>query len=137
MYDHYNVKFFLSGSSSFYLKNLFPESLAGRKTVIELFPLDFREYLTFRETEKSFAGNFPEKEKARNKISSGKYQKHFQEYCRFGGFPQVVLEPDEYRKKRLIGDILSSFFEKDIRQLADFRNLTAMKEIYFLLLPRV
>jgi predicted AAA+ superfamily ATPase len=137
LYDHYNVKFFLSGSSSFYLKNLFPESLAGRKIVFELFPLDFREYLTFRETEKSFAGTFPEKEKARNKISSGKYQKHFQEYCRFGGFPQVVLEPDEYRKKRLIGDILSSFFEKDIRQLADFRNLTAMKELIFLLLPRV
>ena len=28
LYDHYDVKFFLTGSSSFYLKNLFPESLA-------------------------------------------------------------------------------------------------------------
>ena len=26
LYDHYDVKFFLTGSSSFYLKNLFPES---------------------------------------------------------------------------------------------------------------
>src|SRR3989344_6953249 len=33
LYDHYNIKFFLTGSSSFYLKNLFPESLAGRKFI--------------------------------------------------------------------------------------------------------
>src|SRR3990172_12522924 len=29
--DHYKVKFFLTGSASFYLKNLFTESLSGRK----------------------------------------------------------------------------------------------------------
>lgn len=31
IYDHYDVKFFLTGSSSYYLKNLFPESLAVEK----------------------------------------------------------------------------------------------------------
>ena len=31
LYDHWKVKFFLTGSSSYYLRNLFPESLAGRK----------------------------------------------------------------------------------------------------------
>jgi predicted AAA+ superfamily ATPase len=36
-YDHFKVKFFLTGSSSFYFKNLFPESLAGRKIVYEIF----------------------------------------------------------------------------------------------------
>ena len=29
--DHYKIKFILSGSSSFYIKNLFSESLSGRK----------------------------------------------------------------------------------------------------------
>ena len=38
LYDHYKVKFILTGSSSFYLKNLFPESLWGRKIIFELFP---------------------------------------------------------------------------------------------------
>ena len=46
--DHYKVKFFLTGSSSFYLKNLFSESLVGRKYVFELFPLDFREFLLLK-----------------------------------------------------------------------------------------
>ena len=43
--DHYGWKFFLTGSASFYLKNLFSESLSGRKYLFELFPLDFEEFL--------------------------------------------------------------------------------------------
>ena len=46
--DHYQVKFFLTGSASFYLKNLFSESLAGRKYLFELYPLSFREFLVFK-----------------------------------------------------------------------------------------
>ena len=39
LYDHYdNIKFLLTGSSSFYLKNYFSESMAGRKVVFEMFP---------------------------------------------------------------------------------------------------
>ena len=137
LYDHYNVKFFLTGSSSFYLKNLFPESLAGRKVTFELFPLDFREFLLFKGETKKFSQDFAEKERSQNKISYEKYYKQFEEYCSFGGFPQVVLEPTEEQKRRYLSDILSSYFEKDIRQMADFRNLHAMKELIFLLLPRV
>ncbi len=29
--DYYNVKFIVTGSSNYYLRNLFPESLSGRK----------------------------------------------------------------------------------------------------------
>ena len=39
--DNYQIKFLLTGSSSFYLKNYFTESLAGRKVVFEMFPLTF------------------------------------------------------------------------------------------------
>jgi predicted AAA+ superfamily ATPase len=59
------------------------------------------------------------------------------EYCRFGGFPQVVNEENEVQKNRYLSDILSSYFEKDIHQMADFRNLSAMKELIRLLLPRI
>ncbi len=48
LYDHYNIKFCLTGSSSFYLKNYFNESMSGRKYVFELFPLDFEEFLQFK-----------------------------------------------------------------------------------------
>jgi predicted AAA+ superfamily ATPase len=137
LYDHYNIKFFLTGSSSFYLKNLFPESLAGRKVVFELFPLDFAEFLVFKEVKKEPAFSFKEKESSKNKIAFEQQYPLFKEYCRFGGFPQVVNEENEAQKNRYLSDILSSYFEKDIIQMADFRNLTAIKELIRLLLPRV
>ena len=48
LYDTYGIKFILTGSSSYYLKNYFTESLAGRKVVFELFPLSFGEFLDFK-----------------------------------------------------------------------------------------
>lgn len=33
LYDNYNIKFIITGSSSYYIKNLFTESLAGRKKI--------------------------------------------------------------------------------------------------------
>ena len=46
--DHYSVKFILTGSASYYLKNLFPESLSGRKIIFEMYPLDFEEFLVLK-----------------------------------------------------------------------------------------
>ena len=37
LYDHYGIKFIVTGSSSYYLKNLFSESLSGRKKIFELY----------------------------------------------------------------------------------------------------
>src|SRR3990167_7390233 len=46
--DHHKIKFVVTGSSSYYLKNLFSESLSGRKKIFELYPLDFGEFLIFK-----------------------------------------------------------------------------------------
>jgi uncharacterized protein len=137
LYDHYNIKFFLTGSSSFYLKNLFPESLAGRKIVFQLSPLNFREFLVFKGIRRKVSATIAERESSKNKIAFEKYHHLFTEYCTYGGFPQVVLEENVQQKNRYLSDILSSYFEKDIRQMADFRNLTAVRELIRLLIPRV
>ena len=90
LHDHYNIKFILTGSSSYYLKNLFTESLSGRKKLFELYPLDFGEFLTFKNVShktldiiddaKSFSTHEYERLKA-----------YYEEYIEFGGFPSVVL----------------------------------------------
>ena len=54
-YDHYHIKCILTGSSSCYLKNLFSESLAGRKYIFELYPLNFREFLRFKNIDFQFS----------------------------------------------------------------------------------
>ncbi|MBI2644904.1 ATP-binding protein [Candidatus Uhrbacteria bacterium] len=119
LYDHYTIKFFVTGSSSYYLKNLFTQSLAGRKIVFELFPLDFGEFLTFK--------NIAHKE---NRIfshifSRAEYDRlhpYYEEFIEFGGFPEVMLTKNRDIKKELLRDIISSYINIDIQSLSDFRK---------------
>ena len=137
LYDHHNIKFFLTGSSSFYLKNLFPESLAGRKHVFELFPLTFEEFLLFKQIKVKRYQDFDHKAKNKNRIAYEKVIKYYEEYLKFGGFPQVALTEDESEKKLLLKDIFTSYFEMDVRRLADFRHITAFRDMLLLLMQRV
>ena len=135
LYDHYKIKFFLTGSSSFYLKNLFPESLTGRKTIYELFPLDFEEFLIFKQKEKKFFDDFANKAKNKNKISFEIYKKFYEEYLKFGGFPGVVIEKKD--KKTILEDIFKSYFGKDVKSLADFRATGKLRDLILLLVNRI
>jgi predicted AAA+ superfamily ATPase len=126
----------LTGSSSFYFKNLFPESLAGRKMVYEIFPLDFEEFLIFKKQNKTFNKDFKSKEKNKNKISFEKYKKFYEEYLLYGGFPQVVIEEKVERKRQWLEDIFKSYFEIDVRTLADFKDINIFRDLIFLLLKR-
>lgn len=137
LYDHYNIKFFVTGSSSFYLKNLFPESLAGRKIIFELYPLDFEEFLIFHDYKKNFYDSFDEKDKKKNRIEYEKIKKMYEEYVEYGGFPEVVLTKDNEQKKLLLRDIFKSYFEKDVQLIADFKNINLFRDLLLLLLPRI
>jgi predicted AAA+ superfamily ATPase len=136
LYDHFTIKFFISGSSSFYLKNMFPESLSGRKIIFELFPLTFKEFLVFKGIKRNEHSSFSDKSKQKNRIVNEKLTREFDEYLYFGGFPQVVLKNSEEQKKELLRDIFSSYYQKDIQLLADFRNLRAFEDLVLLLMQR-
>lgn len=137
LYDHYKIKFFLTGSSSYYLKNLFPESLAGRKVIYELFPLDFEEYLVFMEKSKDTLKTFKKKEKGKNEVQFELYKKLYENYLEYGGFPAVVQEKNKARKRQILEDIFKSYFEKDVRTLTDFKELRKLRDLILLLANRV
>lgn len=136
LYDHFRFKFFLTGSSSYYLKNLFPESLAGRKFVFQLRPLDFEEFLIFKEIKREAHASFSEKDKNKNRIRYEKLKSLFEEYLKFGGFPQVVSEIDNSLKPRHLEDIFKSYFEKDVQGLAKFREIQLFRDLLLLLMAR-
>ena len=136
LYDHYKIKFFLTGSSSFYLKGLFPESLAGRKVIYELYPLDFEEFLVFKGRKRAILQEFSQKAINKNKIEYVLYKNFYEEYLSFGGFPAVVIERDIERKKIILGDIFKSYFEKDVKTLADFKNISKLRDTILLLASR-
>ena len=137
LYDHWDVKFFLTGSSSYYLRNLFPESLAGRKVVFEIFPLTFSEFLRFKGKDKEAHDSFVKKAETKNKISYQQYISYYKEYIEFGGFPAVVLENRVERKSVLLEEIFTSYFEKDAKNLADFRDISKLRDLILLLAPRI
>lgn len=147
--DHYNVKFILTGSASYYLKNLFPESLAGRKVIFEMFPLDFEEFLEFKKEDLKKYYNIKNKQ---NKVSSKAredglgyikeldyeiYDKYYEEFIEWGSFPEVVLQDNIKQKKILLEDIFSSYFQNEIVNLADYRKNYKIRDLILLLAARV
>ncbi len=130
--DHYRIKFFLSGSSSFYLKNLFSESLAGRKYILELFPLNFREFLRMKDAKFNLKA-------LQNKVSEAVFthiDRYYSEYMLYGGFPGVVAKDSIAEKKKMLEDIFTSYFQLEVKQLGDFRKLNVVRDMMLLLMER-
>jgi hypothetical protein len=137
LYDHWNVKFFLTGSSSYYLRNLFPESLAGRKMIFELFPLNFSEFLVFKEVNRVVENSFQNKALNKNRIAYEQLIPFYNEFMEFGGFPSIVLERNQERKRVMLSEIFTSYFEKDAKNLADFKDMSKLRDLILLLVTRV
>lgn len=139
--DHFSIKFIVTGSSNFYLKNLFPESLSGRKFLYHLPPLNFREFLYFKDLIKkdSALDNSFDKilSKKNDLILCKKYEPFYEEYLRFGGFPEVVTTDDQETKQQVLKNIFASFFEKDLRILSDYKDIRVLRDLILLLTPRV
>lgn len=135
LYDHYDIKFIVTGSSSYYIKNKFQESMAGRKKIFEIFPLDFGDYLTFKKYNYKSIENLLLLE---NTLSvNEELQKHYKDYCSFGGFPEVVVTNDILEKKDLLQDILSSYINIDLIQIADIKKIPELRNIIKLLATRI
>jgi predicted AAA+ superfamily ATPase len=133
-YDTYPVKFIVTGSSSFYLRNHFSESLAGRKHIFEMFPLDFMEFVQFRGTDSSVLERF-----AFQPYQQGIYLKYkdlYEEYLRFGGFPEVVLANNVKEKEMTLKDVVNAYIELDIRLVADFEVSGTLYKLIRLLAAR-
>lgn len=135
--DKYNVKFIVTGSSNYYLKNLFPESLSGRKFLFVLQPLSFSEYLYFNDKIKFNEHNKELKLKSSySLLEYKKYEADYQIYLEYGGFPEVVTTSDSSTKKLILKNIFASFFEKDIRVLSDIKDIREMRDLILTLVPR-
>jgi len=133
LYDTNQIKFIVTGSSSYYLKDLFDESLAGRKKIFELYPLDFSEFLTFK--------NIPHKDESftSKQFSPAEYERlrgYYEEYIAYGGFPKVATTNNIAEKKELLFDILDSYINIDIKTLADFRGLDNVSKLLKMLSQR-
>lgn len=135
LYDTYDIKFLLTGSSSYYLKNRFSESLSGRKKIFEVFPLTFQELLGFKGIPFQKQSDFTSDIFLASEYERLKF--YYEEYIQFGGFPEVVLSDAINDKKDLIADILSSYINLDISSVSDLRKSTEIYQLIRLLAVRI
>ncbi|OGG18926.1 hypothetical protein A3D78_05720 [Candidatus Gottesmanbacteria bacterium RIFCSPHIGHO2_02_FULL_39_14] len=138
--DHHSVKFYLTGSSNFYLKNLFPESLSGRKFLYELPPLSFQEYLYFKDVvslKEVQNFTFQDAYKKNNTFTHKARIAEYEDFLTYGGFPEVITTEDKDTKIMVLKNIFASFFEKDIKILSDYSDIRELRDMILLLVPRV
>ena len=136
--DHFSVKFIVTGSSNYYLRNLFPESLSGRKFLYVLPVLSFREFLFFngRISEDQLVGNLEKAMQTKSQVNILQTKELYADYLEFGGFPEVVLTTDRDTKRLILRNIFSSFFEKDIRVFTELKDVRELRDLILLLAAR-
>ncbi len=122
-HDHYpHVKLLLSGSSTFEMKRKFKESLTGRMVTFVLYPLSFEEFLIFKEKKYVL--------RTENSRAINEELIHLaEEYIKFGGFPQIVLESSEEKKKVYLSQIINTYIRKDIRDIGNIRDLSSFNKL--------
>lgn len=118
IYDSQNAKIFASSSSASILKSK-KSYLTGRNIVIEIMPLDFDEYLLFK--------NIVIKKRDNHLL-----EKYFEEFMQTGGIPEYVINGEIEYLKELIDDIIS----KDIASFYNIKNTGVLKDMYLLLMER-
>ena len=126
MYEK-NIKFFVSGSNASLLKGEFSKSLSGRHKLIELYPLDFKQFVLFKSPSLINEKEWHITEKAI------KIKKLLNEYLHFGGFPEVVFEGRKDILKNYFDDILS----KDIIARYNLKFKQSLKELAFILFTNI
>lgn len=131
LYDNYpNIKIIASGSSSLSIKNNMREGLAGRKFIFEIFPLDFEEFLTFKNDDISqkVYRNIPRLKQKEINVPTGT-QKYLEEFLTFGGYPEVALANNADDKKQILKSIFDLYIEKDIFGFSNIENFSAFKKL--------
>ena len=119
IYDSENIKFILTGSSTMLLSEKL-SFLTGRYLKLRVYPLDFNEYLRFKQVKISYADDFL-------------LQRNLEEFMVIGGMPEYVLHPtDEY-----LETTVESILFKDLVTKFSLRNPSILLDLIYLLADRV
>lgn len=125
LYDNYDMKFILTGSSELKIKKNFGDSLAGRIRTWRLYPLSMKEILVQEKTIK-------EKENPEYEQTQAKLYK----YLVFGSLPAIQnLNPDEYHI--FLKDFTDALLSKDILEISDIKKPTKVYALARLLAMQI
>lgn len=120
--DHHpDVKIYASGSSSLAINEQIQESLAGRKRILRIYPLNFSEYLHFigRNDLNRQIENLPNVTSDNLPSLMPDAYRELDRFLIYGAYPEVSLTPDREKK-----DVLASIFDLYVKKdLVDFLKI--------------
>ena len=117
LYDTVSNHVFLTGSNARLLSSEISTSLRGRSISYEVFPLSFREYLSFRGIIVDFY--IPE--------TKGAIYNALESYLEFGGFPELVSIADDEVRRRILQEYFDVMLFRDLVERYEIKNLIALK----------
>ncbi len=127
VYDTFNnVKIYASGSSSLRIKEQIQESLAGRKNITILYPLDFEEFLWFKGEDASILMNTKKLSGEGLAKVTHKLYDLLKEFMIFGGYPEVALERED--KGRVLRSIFDLYVDKDLIDYLKIEKISNVKK---------
>lgn len=118
IYDNYNIKIIISGSSASELSLQSLKYLVGRIFIYELFTFSFDEFLRYKN------------EKLYYIYLSGKYgdvylnqiNDYLFEYESYGGYPRVLLQKTDEEKKEVLKNIYNVYILREIKEIIDIKD---------------
>jgi predicted AAA+ superfamily ATPase len=103
------IKIVCSGSSSLEIHKHLKESLAGRRFLFRIYPLQYPEL-------KAYSLNYT-----------------LENYLRYGGMPGLTHTDSQERKQQILSELLSSYILKDVKSLIKEENIRAFNHLLYLL----
>ena len=110
-----NFSIFITGSNSYLLSGELATKLTGRYIEIEMFPLNFYEFI--------------EMKKFRGLPVSESNMEEFNEYIRFGGLPKTLEFEGKDHKDFYVKNVISQIIDKDIVKHRKIRNKTVFDKV--------
>lgn len=150
LYDIFeNIKFIITGSSSLELTDKTDKFLVGRVFSFYLWQLNFEEFVKIKSEQlynvykekTTHINNFIIHNKnfsfAKKDIFESDFEKLFQEYIIYGGYPEVVKSYDRETKKVILKNIYNTYITKDIIELLKITDYSKFKILVSILSAQI
>ena len=121
--ENLNFKIIISGSESLFIRKNSKESLAGRIYEFIVFPLNFKEFLLFKE--KSFKNLKLHKHEILIELGN---------FLLCNGFPEIVFENAEISEKYLKESVIEKIIYRDIPQIIPIKEPAVLEQIFNIIL---
>ncbi|MEA1925429.1 MAG: ATP-binding protein [Candidatus Altiarchaeota archaeon] len=112
------LKFFVTGSNTSMLSDSLAKLLTGRLLSQEIYPLSFREYLTFN--------GFKLRDMD---LQKEEIKHHLMKYLEEGGFPETVLDKNSELNRQRLREYFNSILFRDIVSIREIKESAKLAEL--------